>query len=269
MKVFKRFFELYIFANIHVAIATWALVKISLYQFHIIDDYSPLFVFFSTILSYNFIRLYRFKSIDSWFSHWLKNNQKILIIISSISLLGILFTVIHISFNALLLLIPFSFFTLFYSLPLFKQPLRTVPLLKIILIAISWAGITVLFPLINAGISVLNWAVLGVFIQRFLFVFAITIPFDIRDITYDNKSLKTMPQLFGIAKSKYIGFLMILGFLYINNTYLNITNIIITSISFLGLVFARKNQNKYYAAFWIESIPIIWYILILNQAFFT
>lgn len=71
--------------------------------------------------------------------------------------------------------------------------LRNIPGLKLFLIAFSWAGITVLFPLIQnyMSIRITDWIT---FIQRFLFVLVITIPFDIRDINYDNNELKTLPQ---------------------------------------------------------------------------
>ena len=36
-------------------------------------------------------------------------------------------------------------------------------------------------------------------LSRFLFVFAICIPFDIRDVKYDNIKLKTIPIVFGIG----------------------------------------------------------------------
>ena len=47
-------------------------------------------------------------------------------------------------------------------------------------------------------------------ICRFLFVFLITIPFDIRDIKYDNNNLKTIPLSLGIQKSKLLSIFTLL-----------------------------------------------------------
>ena len=47
-------------------------------------------------------------------------------------------------------------------------------------------------------------------ISRFLFVFAITIPFDIRDLEYDAGKLRTIPLFFGEKKSKFLAVFLIL-----------------------------------------------------------
>ena len=36
--------------------------------------------------------------------------------------------------------------------------------------------------------------------------------------------------------------------------------LVITFVILLFLVFARKNQGKYYSSFWVESIPIFWWL---------
>lgn len=259
----RRIFELYIFGNIHVAIAVWALTKLTLFQISISDSYTPAFVFFSTLLSYNFIRLYRFKTTENWFGKWLEINKMLLIIFSIMGFIGATYTLFQIQLKALLMLLPFGFLTMFYSVPLFNKSLRTVPFIKIFMIAISWAGTTVLFPVLNNDIA-LTAAVLHLFIQRFLFTLIITIPFDIRDLSYDNTALQTIPQILGVQNSKYIGMFMILWFLYFSQNSSYQINLILAVLLFLSLLFASKNQQKYYAAFFIESIPIIWYLLSIN-----
>ncbi len=262
MKYFKLFFELYLFSNIHVAIATWALVKLTLLPYGASSDYSALFVFFTTIVSYNFIRLYRFKTENNWFSLWIQKNKTALIIVSVFAAIGSAFTLFFISLKALLVLLPFGFFTIFYSLPFFKKSLRTVPFAKLFLIALSWAGTTVLFPLRNHNIPITT-TVLLLFAQRFLFIICITLPFDIRDLDYDAKGLKTIPQILDVKNTKILASLLIILLVSINH-YTNQNAIYaIALITFLGIVFSTKKQNKYYAAFWIESIPIIWYFMVL------
>ena len=44
------------------------------------------------------------------------------------------------------------------------------------------------------------------FVHRLCFVFAITIPFDIRDLKYDSLQLKTIPTIFGEEKARYIAY---------------------------------------------------------------
>ena len=264
MQIFKRFFELYIFGNIQVAFAAWALTKLTLFQLNINENYTAIFVASSTLVSYNFIRLYRFQTIDSWFSLWITKNKKSLITLLIIGLFGMFFTLFYISLKAFLILIPFSFLTIFYSLPLRSIPIRKIPFIKIFAIAISWAGATVLFPLASVNINLWTNEIVTLFFQRFLFTIIITIPFDIRDISYDKKSLQTLPQVIGIRNSKLLGMALIIGFSYLSIYTHTSINSIMVLLLFFGLVFANNKQHKYYSAFFIESIPIIWYFLILN-----
>jgi 4-hydroxybenzoate polyprenyltransferase len=135
------------------------------------------------------------------------------------------------------------------------------------LIAISYAGITVLFPLINYSIEVEKNEIMT-FIQRFFFIAAITIPFDIRDLNFDDKNLKTLPQVIGIQKSKVVGLFFLMLFLGLeflkNSTEVSYRiNFIISLISLFFLLKATHDQNKYYSAFFVESIPIMWLLLLV------
>lgn len=145
--------------------------------------------------------------------------------------------------------------------------LRNVAFLKLFLIAISYAGVTVLFPLINYNIEVQSNEIVT-FSQRFLFIVAITIPFDIRDLNFDNKNLKTLPQVIGIQRSKVVGLFFLMLFLGLeflkNSTEANYRiNFIIALISLIFLLKATQDQNKYYSAFFVESIPMMWLLLLV------
>jgi 4-hydroxybenzoate polyprenyltransferase len=106
------------------------------------------------------------------------------------------------------------------------------------------------------------------FIQRFFFIAAITIPFDIRDLNFDDKNLKTLPQVIGIQKSKVVGLFFLMLFLglefFKNSTEVSYRiNFIIALISLFFLLKATHDQNKYYSAFFVESIPIMWLVLLV------
>ncbi|HIP27175.1 MAG TPA: hypothetical protein EYG80_05925 [Flavobacteriaceae bacterium] len=163
------------------------------------------------------------------------------------------------------MLIPFSLAILFYTFPMEKYSLRNIAGLKLFLIAFSWAGITVLFPLVQNYIS-LRFADYLTFIQRFIFVIVITIPFDIRDMKYDNSSLKTLPQQLGVSKTKIVGVLLIVLFIIIeviksNGDQSVWSTLIISIISGILLVKSTKNQSKYYSAFFVEALPILWFLI--------
>lgn len=274
MHFFKRIFDFYIFSNIHVALAGFALTKITLVQFGITQSLSPLFVALSIIVSYNFIRFFELKNERlQWYKKWLFKYKKMLLslVIFSFFLLGSILFNSRFNLKSLLILAPFAFMTLFYVVPLMKinnveVSFRNFPFIKIISIAISWAGVTVLFPLYEAGVS-FTLEIYIAFFQRFLFLIALIIPFDIRDVYIDSKFLSTLPQLLGIKRSKIIGYLMLVLFIsldFFKNESDTIFKLITVSIvTAIFLMQSSPKRTRYYTSFWVETIPIFWYVLVL------
>jgi len=214
MSILKRVFEFYIHSNIHVSIAVFSLTKITLLEFGIYENTIPLFVLFATVVSYNFIRFYRIDEIHHLAADWIRSNRTGLILLLFIGLFILTILLFRIKFEDLLLLTPFLLATLFYVIPFSRKKinLRSIASLKLFLIAFTWAGITVLFPLAHHDINFSNhiWVL---FIQRFLIIIGITIPFDIRDVNIDTPEIKTLPQTIGIKNSKYVGSIALLLFL--------------------------------------------------------
>lgn len=272
MQFLKKIFDFYIFSNIHVAIAGFCLTKITLLNFGFSSLNSPLFVAFSIIVSYNFIRLYEIKTNRlGWLKDWFLKQKRAISLLSFTSVLGLGYVLLFTDFNSwsLAILLPFAFMTFFYVIPILKLgtlevSFRNFPGIKIFSIAIAWAGVTVLFPLYEKAI-LFNTEVYLEFIQRILILLVIIFPFDIRDVKSDAKRLKTLPQVLGVKKTKIIGLvLLILVVLLelIQKTTLIIT-ILIAIITGLFLWFSTEKRSRYYSSFWVEAIPICWFILIM------
>lgn len=274
--MFKKNLDFYICSNTHVALAGFSLTKITLVNFGIAGNLTPLFVAFSILISYNFIRFYEIKNNRlGWFKDWFFMNIKKILGLMLLSILGLGSISFFSEFNlkSFLILFPFAFMTFFYAIPLFKigkleVSFRNFPMIKIFSIAIAWAGISVFFPLYEANYQ-FSSAVYLEFFQRILFLLAITIPFDIRDMNADSKSLKTLPQTLGISNSKALGTLLLFGFLMMeifkeNFTYFGFLIVLIISIiSGLFLWFSSPKKSRYYTSFWVESIPVIWLGLLI------
>ena len=269
MKFLKSFFDFYIYSNIHVALAAFSLVKITLLDFNIHENTSPIFVFFATFLSYNFIRSYKIKEIDIFSMSWITSHKNILIFLNLISIVFLIILTFNIRFLAFLILIPFALATFFYIVPfrIDNKNLRSIASLKLFLIAITWAGTTVLFPLFQNDLFI-NSEVMIIFLQRFLFIFALIIPFDIRDIQVDHNQLKTIPQIFGVIRSKIISGIALILFLMLE--FLKMPSeksevydmVLLALISFLWVLFSKEDQSRYYTTFWIEALPIFWLFLV-------
>jgi 4-hydroxybenzoate polyprenyltransferase len=123
-----------------------------------------------------------------------------LVLISAIAVLIALF---FLRVEVLLVLFPPALLSLFYALPMFGsgKGLRDLPYLKVFLIAFSWGYLTVPVTAVELGVRMdpSGWSL---FIERTLFVFAITVPFDIRDLPYDDPEERTFPQVLGVKGAK-------------------------------------------------------------------
>jgi 4-hydroxybenzoate polyprenyltransferase len=169
------------------------------------------------------------------------------------------------------LFIPFGFLTILYAIPFLsglQKSLRAISYLKIIIVAFVWAGTTVVLPIVNSG-EVIDESVALYAIQRFLIVAVLILPFDIRDIQYDAISLQTIPMKIGIKNTKKLGFVLLLFALVIEfliSTQTISKNIFLgfSLITLLFLMRAEKNQSKYYSSFWVESLPVFWWLFLTS-----
>lgn len=180
-------------------------------------------IFFATFFEYNLHRLITIisnpKALESDKHNWVKTNSKFFYSIVAISFAGFIASIALAKKEVIFTLAPIAMITLFYSLPVFKQNvflfrLREIPLLKIFLISFVWSTITILLPIIQTGMPFDRVQVSLMLLERFLFIFAITIPFDIRDLIIDQQSgLKTIPLVIGEKWSLRISNMTLILFL--------------------------------------------------------
>jgi len=273
MKSLEKLFNFYIFSNIHVAIATTCLVLVSASNIQGPSlSYSPHFVFFSTLVAYQFIRVFEnCECSPNAILSYLKKQPKEMQLVGVLALLGTSYFGFLIGVDKFWIILPAIFITFWYAIPLFNYKgkrisLRNYPTLKILSIALVWALLTVIFPLQESVSSSQVWLE---FTQRFFLIMALVIPFDIRDLQQDVTHLQTLPQKIGIFNSKMVGILFLALFLALGffklpltkNTF--IPELLIFVLSLIFIVKSKEKQSKYYAAFWVESLPIIWYGLLL------
>ena len=268
MNTFGKIFQFYVYSNLHVSIAVYCLVRMTGYFLQFENAMEALFLGLSTFVSYNFIRYLNFleNKLTAHINSWFLKHLKLLFWLALFDVLGLLF--MSKSFHGLsfLILLPFVVLTAMYGLPLLKYKgkriaLRAFPRLKTVSIACSWAGLSVLYPLVSQRIP-LSFLHGLFFLQQFLFVFALTLPFDIRDLEVDAKQLKTVPQLLGIQKTKSLGVGLLL--LFVGISYFTMSLFFFWQACFgaflvgVYLLFSDREQAHYFASFWGEGIPIVW-----------
>jgi len=262
-----RFFDWYLHASLHVALATTALVQMTFYFCFLSFNVAiTSLVFFGTVFSYNFIKYAQVIAKKKELTLFLKS-------ITALSILSFLIAVISFFFlnlKAQLLTVFFGFLCVLYVIPLAKSKtnLRNYAGIKIYIVSLCWAGVTTLLPIVNADQSIEN-DILFKFLQRFILTLILILIFEINDLKYDDIRLKTVPQTIGVLKTKYLIGLLLIPFYFLEflkvNYYGNqwIINLILVCVIALFTYYANPNRSKYYTLFWVESIPVLWYLLII------
>ena len=137
--------------------------------------------------------------------------------------------------------------------------------MKVFVIAAVWMGMTVFVPFQYHHLGFGERALFqGA--EIFFFVVVLMIPFEIRDLKYDEPELATIPQVLGVTKTKWFAtallialVIMVLQQQYVYATYLPV-NLAVLAVTLILVWFSKKEQGSYYASFWVESIPIAWLV---------
>lgn len=251
-----------------MALAVVSLSLITVLHFELqVEKWMLLFIFFGTVTAYNFVK---YAGITGLHHRSLAQSLKIIQVFSFFCLAGVGISAFYVAPGVLLWSAIFGALTLLYALPVFnkKRNLRSVSGLKIFIIAFVWAGVTVVLPVTGAK-NVIFEALVLEFLQRILLVLAWILPFEIRDLKYDLEQLGTIPQRIGLTKTKILGlfFLLLVLFLEVlknsGSTASTIAVIIMCIISGIFLAITREKQSRYFTAFWVEAIPILWLLILI------
>ncbi|MGJ8666851.1 MAG: hypothetical protein ACSHW7_10820 [Patiriisocius sp.] len=267
MGFLKKLFEFYISSSIHVALAVVSFVGVTAIEFDFaVSPYVLLFVFSGTITGYNFVK---YAEIAGLHHRSLANYLKTIQVFSVFCFLLFCYTAFHLTAEVLVFSGILGLITLLYAVPVFaKTNLRMLGGLKIFIVALVWAGVTVFLPMIATGMEFTTDCWLS-FIHRFLMVVVLVFPFDIRDVAYDSVNLRTFPQQFGIKKTKGIGIFLLTIVLILEGFEDEISEahlyslVLVLLLIGIALVRAKTKQSRYFASFFVESIPIVYFMLLL------
>lgn len=271
MKVIKNLFNFYLHSSIHVALSVISLVAITNIYLQLEWDVNLLlFVFFASVSGYNFIK---YATVAGWKHSSLNLMLRVIQVFSFLCFLGMCWLVFKIPLRAVYLLIIIVLLVFLYVFPLRLngKNLRSIPFFKIPVVAVVWAIVTVFFPVIYVDNVIDNQTVM-LFIQRFLLVVVLMLPFEIRDLKFDELKLQTVPQLMGIKNTKILGIILLLGIIFIEFFFLETRFFWIACfVYFLTAVLllnAKESRSFYYTAFWVEAIPVFWMgLIILSQMY--
>ena len=268
MKLVRTLLDFYLVSSLHVAVSCAALVGITYHMFGLpIDFYVVFFVFFGTIVGYNFVKydaLVRASRLP------VRMKMRGIIVLSALCLLGAGYCFFNLQPVSQIISVVILVFTLLYTLPFFpnKKNARNWAGIKIYIVSLCWVGVTVVLPIINAEIPITNDFFIKC-IQRFILVFVLILIFEIVDLKNDDPHLQTVPQLLGIRKTKLLGVLLLLPFYFLEllRSTIDPNQLVVNAIMVFGLVglllFSSIQRSKYYSSLWVESVPVFWLLMTL------
>lgn len=255
--------RLMVYANFWVAGAVYAL---TLFTEGMLESTAPSVAILNasgTLVIYGFARFFEGPSdsnAPSKITSWRKRMPKI----SWLSMIGGAgFALIELyrlfSIELLGLYLIASAVAVLYPLPFILSRsgggLRSVPGLKLILIAFTWAFITAYIPAYLDGQSPII-----PFLERLFWTVALTIPFDVRDTELDSSSLKTLPHIFGPRNSIFIAhaFLWMSFLILVMAFAFPFFPTLYTFLFFATvIILANPNLGDLYYSLLIEGLPWI------------
>ena len=265
MKILNRVFAFYINSSIHVALAVLGLLEISVLEYDLqVPNELRAFVFLGALTGYNFVK---YAKVAGLHHRSLAQSLKAIQVFSGVCFVLLAFNAFKLSINTLLVTSAFGLATFLYAVPIIRSKnLRNFSGIKIFVVAFVWAGVTVIVPMV-ASKTAISGDVLLTFFQRILIVVALILPFEIRDVPYDSLNLRTLPQQVGVRNTKLLGELVLLLCLVLE--FFKQDSEMAYIVSLLGfcvilgglLIISKTHQNRYFSSFWVEGLPILWFLL--------
>ncbi len=229
-------FRLYVRYSFHVAFMVLCFFEITLMDWGVnSSNYLRLFVFLSSILAYNGIKFYPHFQMHSVV-------KKLLILIGFICF--VLFFYLHFWHQFFVVLSFILSFFYVVPVPYTQTSFRNRFGFKLFIVALCWALITVVLPLVNQEAFSLEKGVY--FGLRLLLVFVATLPFEINDLSTDHRQLGTIPQRLGVTKTIQMGIVILVGILFFTGLFWELYTVFFLFVngSFLCIIPIFTAQKK-------------------------
>lgn len=260
----KKILNAIVFSNIWISLgAVGTTLVYFLHSKLTIDYYYLILVFFATLFAYNFqyINGQKSNSERQVQSSWLFKNSRLIKVITYCSLLiSVTLSVSIFSLNFIFLSLPAIILVLMYKNGIKKRlSLRNIPFIKIIVISFCWMWTCVILPQLLNNLF-FDWKI-SLFI--FLYVFTITLPFDIRDNNFDDQSIKTIPQLIGLKKTYVLSLFMLLVLMVFSYFLINSFLVFFILLTLILMIPSYKTQSENYYLFILDGLLVVFPIFVM------
>ena len=278
MRLIKAFINLIFYGNFWIAACALAMGLQSQYLFQGNIEATPLMglLFCATLLVYALHRIVGISRLKDFLEEEryavIYRFRKHIRIYAILGGLGAAFFFLQLPRQIQLELMLPGIISLAYVWPVLtgQRRLRDINHIKIFLIAIVFAWVTVRLPAIEAGYSAINFSMLLLILERSLFIFAITLPFDIRDLVVDQHSkVKTIPSIIGIQNSQilaYCALLIAFALIAYNSDFYTFWQSMALGISYLSTAFfirlSSTQKHDYFYTGLMDGTMIIQFLLV-------
>ena len=280
-KTLRRIIDFLLYSNLWIAICAASLVLETDFLATGKASITPLVwtVFFSTLLLYAAHRLIGVHLAKGYSDKGryliIRKHEWHIFIYAILSALGLAIFFFQLSYTLQVAIFISGIPALGYILPVFgnKKRIRDIHLVKIFLVALSWAYITILVPNLMFSESI-NVSIIPPLLERFFFVFAITLPFDIRDLSLDEfTKVKTIPSWLGIPKTKKLGYSLsflaiFFSILSYQNNFYTLRNLIAVNILYLFTIlvikWTRTNRHDYFFTGLVDGLMLLHFLIIFT-----
>lgn len=232
------------------------------------------FVFGATLLQYNLHYLVKKKAhIHSERFDWSQQHQLLHKVFAALGALCITISLFSFHLQHFIVMAVLCVLASLYSFPLLpfkKKRLKDFGLMKILLLSLEWALVTVWFPLAEQGVhSAIFWLI---FIRRFVFMFVLCLAFDIRDMEGDTQeNIGTIPVAIGIKKSYILADILLVLFvllsavhLYINQDLIQFNALLLSALATRYIIqLTKKNNSDYLYLLGVDGMMLLQALLVM------
>jgi len=269
MKQLRQPVEFFLYSNIFIGVCAVALALTNqlTVKEEIHFDNACWFVFFSTVFTYSYLKFQKAESgaVNTAHRNWAKQNSQLsknillLSLIASACFFWLLKTETKIIVALLgVVTIFYGFIDIPFILP--KRKLRDYGLLKIFFVALVWSITTVIVPLESSFVE--TQMLVFLLLRRFLFILALTLVFEIKDLQSDREyNLKTLAMVFGISNTKIYAQLILFLLIVINAVQyfffdVSLMNMLAVNLSLIVSIIAIQPLK--------EETAEVWYYLVID-----
>lgn len=276
----KQFFRAFVYSNLWVGLAVASLSALSMLRFDVWNTPYLLVCLFSTIAFYGYARWVETTDLEATpeqhIAAWTIHHRTQILILSTLSTVVAVYYWFHLPGTSRWTYALCGALSGLYTIPsLFnRRGIRYLAGVKLVYIALIWTVVTVTIPALLAEEGIDKNLIL-LHIERFAFVIALTIPFDIRDTKTDSTDLLTLPMWLGIMGARNVA-LSAMAFVILLQFYpgYNLPDVPYGEIAvylFGGYLVHKTNEDlpDMFFSFAIEGLPILLAAQALAASFVT